>query len=143
MKTIALRFVDKFAPESGTIFAHQEVINKIGYVWYGKFGRKISDKILQEILKKDTPKILLINSGKTERYWAYINNAQNVQPPLSDVPNYYRNNAKDIITWFCITKFERATKDVMANCIVVSSKNLLSNVSKHSMNSHFLIEFNS
>ena len=36
MKTIALRFGEHFSPACGTIAAHQEIIDKSGYVWYGK-----------------------------------------------------------------------------------------------------------
>ena len=32
LKTIALRFGDKFAPEEGTIAAHNKVIESKGYV---------------------------------------------------------------------------------------------------------------
>ena len=38
MKTVALRFSDNYAPEEGMIFLHQQLIDKYGYVWYGKFG---------------------------------------------------------------------------------------------------------
>ena len=38
MKTIALRYGEHFAPQCGTIAAHQELINELGYAWYGKMG---------------------------------------------------------------------------------------------------------
>ncbi len=38
MRTIALRFGEHFSPKCGTIAAHEEIINDIGYVWYGKMG---------------------------------------------------------------------------------------------------------
>ena len=72
MNTIALRFGEHFSPECGTIAAHQEIINKQGYVWYGKLGAIINGKIRDELQKQENPKILLINSGKTDRYWAYF-----------------------------------------------------------------------
>ena len=52
LKTIALRFSDNYAPKEGMIFLHQELINNLGYVWYGKFGNKISKEIIEEQLKK-------------------------------------------------------------------------------------------
>ena len=51
MKTIALRSLNKFAPECGTIEAHNEMIQKKGYVWYGKLGNKIAAGVFGEILK--------------------------------------------------------------------------------------------
>ena len=44
MKTIALRFGETFSPDCGTIIAHQQVIDKLGYVWYGKTGAALADK---------------------------------------------------------------------------------------------------
>ena len=49
MKTIALRFGESFAPQCGTIAAHQEIIDKNGFVWYGKIGAKVSHDIIEEI----------------------------------------------------------------------------------------------
>ena len=72
MRTIALRFADKFAPEEGTIKAHQRVIEMYGFVWYGKMGNAVSQTILKELTANEKPRILLIHSGKPDRYWAYI-----------------------------------------------------------------------
>lgn len=84
MKTIALRFSDNFAPACGTIIAHQQMIDNHGYVWYGKLGTPISNKIADEILNNDDPKILLIHSGQQGRYWAYITEISRELPPLHD-----------------------------------------------------------
>ena len=62
--TIALRFSDNYAPIEGTIFHHQKIIAEEGYVWFGKFGSNVSKKIIEEQLKCDDPKFLLIKSGE-------------------------------------------------------------------------------
>ena len=49
MKILSLRFGENFAPKCGTIMAHKELIDKFGYVWYGKFGNPVSEKIIKEI----------------------------------------------------------------------------------------------
>ncbi|MGE9977058.1 hypothetical protein [Bariatricus sp. HCP28S3_C2] len=45
MKTIALRFGEHFSPECGTIAAHEEIIDKLGYVcmerWEPKYQKKL------------------------------------------------------------------------------------------------------
>ena len=41
MKTIALRYSDNYAPEEGMLYHHKQIIEKYGYVWYGKFGNRI------------------------------------------------------------------------------------------------------
>ena len=70
MKTIALRFGEHFSPDCGTIAAHQAVIDKYGYVWYGKMGAPVSSKAQSAVMNNEPPRILLIRSGRAERYWA-------------------------------------------------------------------------
>lgn len=87
MNTIALRFADNFAPDMGTIAAHSELIEKYGYVWYGKLGSAVSQKVIDEIMNNNIPKILLIHSGKTGRYWAYIEKIQHEIPDKEKYQN--------------------------------------------------------
>lgn len=141
MKTIALRFGEQFSPKCGTIAAHQEIIDKLGYVWYGKLGTSVSDKVIADIKSADDPQILLIRSGRNERYWAKIIEIQHEIPPLAEIPEYYRDIAWTFKTWFKISKFEHAEKDVMSKCRVASSGNALGEVSKHSMSPYFIIEY--
>ena len=58
MKTIALRFGDHFAPECGTIAAHQQLIDELGYVWYGKMGNPVASAIANELKQQNNPKLL-------------------------------------------------------------------------------------
>ena len=140
MKTIALRFSDNFAPADGTIAEHRKCIKENGFVWYGKLGNKVSDKMLKTIMDAEEPKILLIRSGKPERYWAHVSKAQNTLPDMKEIPAYYRDNHEKFKTWFCVTRFEKAPKNVMSECVVASSGALLGNASGHSMSPYFIIE---
>ena len=140
MKTVALRFADSFAPEEGTISAHRKIINKYGFVWYGKLGSPVSQKVIEEVLKNDESKILLIHSGKTDRYWAYVEEIQHNMPEKEFIPEYYRDNASNFKTWFKVIKFENAQKSVLSLCKVASSRRPLTEVSKSSMNPYFIIE---
>ena len=139
MKTVALRFANKFAPECGTIEAHNELIKQNGYVWYGKLGNKIAGSMFAEILENESARILLIHSGSTGRYWAYVDKIQHEVPDLKDIPEYYRDMADKFNTWFRIVKFEDAPKDIMGKCTVASSGASLSDASKHSMSPYFKI----
>ncbi len=141
MKTVALRFGETFSPECGTIAAHQELIDTNGFVWYGKMGSAVSDKIITEILSDETPRILLIRSGKPERYWADVLEIQHKIPPVAYIPEYYRDMAGMFNTWFKVKGFELASNNVMSQCKVTSSGNSLSEVSKHSMSPYFIIEY--
>ena len=139
MKTIALRFGEHFSPECGTISAHEEIIERLGYVWYGKMGSKISEKMVKEIMASDSPRILLIRSGKAERYWAEVKEIQCGVPEKEAIPEYYRDIAGTFKTWFKIDKIVLADKDVMSKCVVASSGKILSEASKHSMSPYFII----
>lgn len=141
MKTLALRFGETFSPPCGTIKAHQQVIDELGFVWYGKSGAAVSDQKLIEIKTKDTDRILLIHSGGFDRWWAYIEDVSK-EVPCQGIPDYYKDNATKFKTWFKITRIEEAPKDIMSKCTVVSSKSRLSEASKYSMNPCFYIEIN-
>ena len=112
MKTVALRFGEHFSPECGTIAAHEEVIGQYGYVWYGKMGSKISEKMMREIMASDNPKILLIRSGKAERYWAYIEAIQYAVPNKETIPEYYRDTAGIFKTWFKVKSFKKGAFNI-------------------------------
>ena len=133
MKTIALRFSDRFAPPIGTIGAHLEMINRFGFVWYGKLGSVVSAQVCKDILENDSPRILLIHSGQTKRYWAFIDQISKDTPELSMIPQYYRDMANDFHTWFRVRSIEEAAKGVMSACVVTSSGMQLSRASRHSM----------
>ena len=142
MKTIALRFSNNFAPEAGTIVEHQRIIAELGYVWYGKLGTAVSSAVIRQILENEEPKILLIHSGATGRYWAYINAVQRDTPEPFAIPAYYRDMAEKFNTWFRVTRLEDAPKNILSQCTVASSGASLSQASRHSMSPYFIIETN-
>ena len=120
---------------------HQEIINDVGFVWYGKFGNTLSQKIIDELMSQSPKKILLIKSGFPERYWAYFDKIQKEKPKdLNTIPNYYRKETNKIKCWFRITRFEKTDNNIMSKFIISSSKMPLSEASKHSLNPYFIIE---
>lgn len=141
MKTIALRFGEHFSPDCGTIAAHQKLIDEMGYVWYGKMGNPVAARIIKELKEQKYTKILLVKSGKVDRYWAHVAEISKDTPSSDGIPEYYRDRTEKFKTWFKVTEFEPAPKDIMTKCIVVSSGISLSEVSKHSMSPYFIIEY--
>ena len=141
MKTVSLRFGEHFAPECGTIATHQGLIDEVGYVWWGKLGSAVSAKIISDIIQQDIPKILLINSSKVERYWAYISAIVQEQPSSGEFPSYYQDKAEKMKTWFKVSCFEKAPKDIMSHCFIVSSGSPLSEASRYSMSRYFIIRY--
>ncbi|SFG07192.1 hypothetical protein SAMN04487761_10378 [Lachnospiraceae bacterium C7] len=141
MKTVAIRFADKYAPQEGTIALHEKVIEDKGYVWFGKLGSPISEATAKIVLENEEAKILLLHSGKKERYWAYVTEIRRIKPDdVSAIPTYYEPKINDFTTWFRITKFELAEKDILSKCVVASSKAVLQDAAKRSMSSFFVIE---
>ena len=98
------------------------------------------NKIVDEILQSEEPRILLISSGKTDRYWAHISAISNECPKRGLSPDYYRDKIEKIRTWFKVVKFEKADSNIMSKCMVTSSGSSLSEASKHSMSPYFKIE---
>lgn len=141
MRTVALRFAENFAPKCGTIAAHQELIDVLGHVWYGKLGTPISLKTANEILNNDDPKLLLIHSGGQDRWWVHVEKIQREIPAFEEIPRYYRDQASDFGCWFKVKSFEAADKGIMSQCIVVSSGKVLSSASRHSMSPYFIIDY--
>ena len=142
MKTIALRFADNIAPQNGTIAEHEKLINQMGFVWYGKFGIRVSEKVRSEIVSNDECRVLLIHSGTSKRYWLHVDEISYETPELSGIPEYYRDIAGTVKTWFKVIRIEKAEKDVMSKCTVPSSGNLLSVASRYSMSPYYIIEYN-
>ena len=140
MKTVALRFSNQFAPVGGTIKAHKALINKYGFVWYGKLGLPLSQKAVNYVMSNSTPKLLLIHSGTSARYWAYVSEVKRECPNIEYIPTYYRNDTDKFKTWFKVTRFESAPKDIMGRSYVISSGAVLGQVSKRSMSPYFMIE---
>lgn len=141
MRTIALRFANSFAPKEGTIAAHQAIIDCFGFVWYGKLGTCVSSSTIKSILENDSPRILLIHSGASGRYWAYVDRIQTCLPSEDQIPAYYRDRAADFKTWFRVIRFENAPKDILSKCFVASSGTALSQASRHSMSPYFIIDY--
>ena len=140
MKTIALRFADNFAPEGGTIKAHERLIREHGFVWYGKLGAAISSRAKHSVLDNDNPKILLIHSGTPFRYWAFVEDITRDLPDSIAIPKYCANMSEKFGCWFKITRFEEAEKTVMSQFVVTSSGKVLTEASRRSMSPYFIIE---
>ena len=140
LTTIALRFGENFAPAEGTIEAHSQIIQKKGFVWFGKIGKPISNKVIDSLKTDNCEKILLISSGKQDRYWAHIEDITRSLEDYSAVPEYYRDKVTHVGVWFKIVKFEAAPKDIMSKCFIKSSGVSLGLTSRSSMNPFFIIK---
>lgn len=101
----------------------------------------MSRSIIETIMSSKSPRILLIRSGKAERYWAETKKIQYETPEISAIPAYYRDKVESFKTWFKVKQFVSAEKDIMSKCKVASSGKILRDASKHSMSHYFIIEY--
>lgn len=139
METIALKYRDGLFIEADTILEHQRIIDELGYVWYGKLGRAISHKNKEKILSMQKPKILLMNSGTSIVYWAYVSDIVFEKPKISEIPQYYSDRASDFGVWFKVRKFEMASKNILTKLFVVTSGRQLCETAHFSMSPVFVI----
>lgn len=140
MKTIALRYADHFAPVGGTIKAHEELIKKNGFVWYGKIGIGISENTRRLIMSNSPALILLVHSGCFDRYWATISDIKKEIPEEKFIPGYYKDKYDKVGVWFCVTRFQKASSNVLSKCKLISSGKTLTEASRKCMNPMFIIE---
>lgn len=136
--TIALRFGDTLTAD--TIRLHNDVIETYNFVYYGKLGSRISSKAIDLVMGNKTPKILLIHSGKQDRYWAYIEEITYDIPDAKYIPSYYGDKKEKFSTWFKVVKIVDAPRDIIKHCTIKSSNRPLSEISKASMSPYFMIE---
>lgn len=140
MEIIVLRFNEKFAPEKGTIKSHQEIIDKLGYVWFGKRGSIVSEEFKNKIFINPNPKLLLVKSGSKDKFWGYISEIKNETPNTKEIPEYYRENANEFKAWFKITKFEKIEEDIVDRYVTSRSKKPLSYMLTRTSCISFLVE---
>lgn len=141
MRTIAMRFYDSISTYEGVIEQHQLYINLYGSVWWGLRGKPISKKSRETILANVPSVILLIHSGKRDRWWGYVDDISFERPDENLIPSMYRDEAINCGTWFRINRFELAPKEVMMMSAVASSGNPLSLSSPRSRSPYFIIDY--
>lgn len=71
----------------------------------------------------------------------HIDDISREKPADDDFPEYYQEIADGFKTWFHVIAIESADKDVIGKCKVASSGAPLSEASRHSMSSYFIIDY--
>jgi hypothetical protein len=118
--SIVLRFTNKFiykdqnyTEEFDTIEEHSDIIKKNGYVWWGKFGRKLGqqkvDSIMTTLSRNLDVFLYLFSEDKCykARLGFITNEINSVNTKL--IPSYYREFANEHCgTYFKITGIREA-----------------------------------
>lgn len=118
---------------------HQKVLDKEGYVWFGKIGAKVKKTILSDLLEKKSNYIIL--KAPKETYFCTFTDFCEEIPKDNCFPDYYKSNfdsLDDFSMWFKITAMIPITNpEILSNIVVISSRNRLSNACLQSMSAHF------
>lgn len=107
MKSLTLRLGKKFALESETIQAHLDLLDKFGYVWYGKFGNLLIKPKTNAFLKENN-----------HRYGAFISVIKDGCLELDKVSFYYKDKTEEVKIWLKFLKINPTSLDVMKYCKV-------------------------
>ena len=137
-KIILIRYSDMFGYD--TIQEHINIINNLGYCYFGKVGKKTSSMHLKELLESKEPKIIL-NSKKA----AYIAIVDDIvfEKPENGYPKYYenelfsKNNYPSM--YYRLKNILKFDKKYFSSFVVNSSINPLPQALNQSMTSQLLV----
>lgn len=121
-----------------TIELHKEVLNSKGYVWFGKVGKPIAKKFMENIFSEPYYKIILVSKDKV---YIALSNDYSFETQTLNIPNYYKDlmsiNPKIFSVFFKIIGIQEATRSILNNFVVSSSK-LPLNITLNSTMSSFM-----
>lgn len=133
---IVVRYSNKY--ESDCIQKHQEVINKEGFVWFGKCGNVIRKVNAENILSQDNPKIILYSRAGT-----YICELKDIsyETQTKNIPNYYKRliDSKDECgyelfkpsMYYALYSIKEINPDLLKKFVILKSgKNLYEIINK-------------
>lgn len=118
---LLIRFSDINGPIDGTINEHLKVIKNNGFVWFGKFGRRIGIDIIDLInsqINKGVDSYLFLVGTKNADYvfiskiLAIVRSSDKINK--IGVPQYYREKSIKVGTWVKIGNFWRINKSILS-----------------------------
>ena len=132
----------RYGKKADCIERHEEVINELGYCWFGKIGVVPSSKVINAILSEDEPRIVLYSQGKG--FVAAVEGVEYEKPTLG-YPDYYQRELYDELVfpkcYFKITSIRKLSSEEMAKLKIVSSGNSAVETLNSSMSSFFYAEY--
>lgn len=133
---ILLRYSNNIV--SDTIKQHQDVIEKIGFCWFGKIGVVPSKKIQKAILAEDNPRIILYTRGIAhECHLLEISEKR----PSKGCPDYYEIEGICPSVYFKLASIEPIKMSELDNYSIISTGRKLLDAIWHSMTSYFFAEW--
>jgi hypothetical protein len=143
---LLIRFSDNLASSEGTIKEHLKIIDKYGYVWFGKFGRKIGKLIQNQIyaqIKNEKESYLFLCKAKDKKY-IYISKILDIKKSIESeefnkVPLYYRHKVNMVSLWIKIENFWQYKRSLLRK--IYGSYGLpISEIIDKTMTGHMLVK---
>lgn len=134
---LVLRF--SFSYRNDIIEQHKNLIEKNGYVWYGKLGAVISNKIINEIMIAKKTAILLYS-----KWHAYLCGIEEVSAnkPQKGYSAYYDEEYIFAGCYYKLTSIDEIDERILQHLIVRSSGRYMSDtLSKQCSSSSFFVSY--
>ena len=147
---LAIRYSDQNAPEPGTVELHKAIIERVGYVWLGKFGKPIAARTLAMLNGQvaggiETTVFLISSLGQRGRgvysvaACRLVKAAQEIPVrELSRVPAYY-GPGMGIGAWLNIDRIDVKPSRILDDYVVASSLRPLGDALARSMAGAFIV----
>lgn len=118
---------------------HLKVMDKKGYVWFGKIGNKPTNKALVKMLEEESNYILLKEPQNAYicRFEAYSDK----MPADGDYPDYYKTEilpTRHFSLWFKLVYIKKVDDmNLLSSVVLKSSRSPILETTSKSMASHF------
>ena len=134
--------VIRYGKKKDCIEKHSEVINQIGYCWFGKIGVVPSKRIISQIMDEANPSIILYSQGHS-----YIASVKDIvfETPQEGYPRYYDKElfGKHVFpkSYYKLIDINLLNSDDLRKIKVVSSGSPIIETLNKSMSSFFFAEY--
>jgi hypothetical protein len=128
---VLLRFSDMLVPGGGTIASHQKVLSKEGGVWFGKAGKPLAHRHIQQInsqCKDHIASFLYLVQRVAGQYELYKGTVLTMSRSLPEgeqqfVPSYYKELylLHDVRYWTKLSKLTKAPPQELEKLVLVNS----------------------
>lgn len=144
VRLLVIRYGEMVGPPEGTIRAHQDIIARAGYVWFGKLGKAIGHTTAIELLdqiRAGVPTRVLLVTKASGTYDFHLCGLLDIAYDLPTeergaVPAYYESEGSGHrgrgwrwplrpSTWFKLSCIEPIDSQIARDVIVVSSGSTL------------------
>lgn len=145
---LLIRYTEKY-PQIQTLDEHSKVLEREGAVWFGRMGRVLADKKLNEIKArcddKNKPFLYLARLRSPGQYFVYrgsildITNGEPKEKKL--IPDYYKSeNISPFVTlWIKLSELEQIDATILNDLVIAKSGNTATDALKKSVVSLFVV----